>query len=253
MTKVPFRVGWARNTEHDSLFSDNFRRIMLFYVFESPCPLVSSSGRSLQERGWKKDVWKKGELRLALLNIADLVPGVNFRKAKHTVDITSCYDAVHLGAGFPKNCITESIAFYYRKGPDILDVWFHIRCALAHGRFAIYKRGGEVLYAFESIKKVKDEWTSRARMILNERTLVGWIDAVDGKEELLEQKKSIAEKSLSDEIISLIRESPMSNKKMIAAHFQNQKGLVERVVAHLSKTGVIRFDQSKHIWVCLSK
>ena len=56
----------------DSYADDVRKEIILFYVINTPCTELSSSGIALTEYGWSKDVWKNDKLKNVLFNIAGL-------------------------------------------------------------------------------------------------------------------------------------------------------------------------------------
>lgn len=60
----------------------------------------------------------------------------------------------------------------------VLSAFFHIRNALAHGRFEIKKHGNFLYYYFEDVQRDKDGSKLTARMVLKEKTLLNWIDLI---------------------------------------------------------------------------
>lgn len=74
--------GWIKRKIPESFNTDELKRIVLFFVINTPCTDLSSRALSVQSYGWKKDVWKKGKLREKILSVADLKSKQNFFTAK---------------------------------------------------------------------------------------------------------------------------------------------------------------------------
>ena len=54
-------------------------------------------------------------------------------------------------------------------------MFYAIRCAFAHGSFAIHKYKNQTYYVLEN----KDNGVLKARMVLKEETLIKWIEIVE--------------------------------------------------------------------------
>lgn len=132
--------GWIKKQIDASYKDDYLKRIILFFVINTPCVDLSSSSISMQNYGWKKDIWKKGELRKRLLSVADLKQKQTFFTVKKTDELRETFERAGLSKGFHKSRDTERLAIYKPcRYNDFLAVCYHIRNAFAHGRFAMYK------------------------------------------------------------------------------------------------------------------
>ena len=58
--------GWIKKKVPDSYADDDLRRIVLFYVINTPCLELSSSGLPLTSYGWSKKVWQTAALKNSL-------------------------------------------------------------------------------------------------------------------------------------------------------------------------------------------
>lgn len=72
--------GWVTNKKGIH-FSDNFQRIIEFYLFSTPCDLTSSSSHGMSGRNWGAKPWSKTKLRSYLLHIGGFTVGQNYCKA----------------------------------------------------------------------------------------------------------------------------------------------------------------------------
>ena len=76
--------GWIKRNKVDPEFGDdNLKRIILFYVFNTPCEQLSSSSIPLQNYGWSKTVWRNNTLKDQLFNVATLKRNETFVVAKN--------------------------------------------------------------------------------------------------------------------------------------------------------------------------
>ena len=85
-------------------------------------------------------------------------------------------------SSFPSNIAKERICIYDCKNNQFMSVFFHIRNAFAHGRFDFRALNDEEYYILEDVQKDKDCLKVSARMILKKRTLLNWMDIIEGGE-----------------------------------------------------------------------
>lgn len=65
--------GWVKRNRVPAEFGDDdLKRIILFYVFNTPCEQLSSSSIPLTAYGWPKTVWKNNVLKETLWSVAKL-------------------------------------------------------------------------------------------------------------------------------------------------------------------------------------
>ena len=118
--------------------SDLFK-IVTFFVFHSPCPELSSMGRSLSEYGWtapwKKPYYLNRQLRQAATNY-NLIYSANGYDA-----MESALEKAWLKDNFPSDYSSERISIYDNQSNQFLSVFYHLRNAFAHcWRLYIYFR-----------------------------------------------------------------------------------------------------------------
>lgn len=272
-------TAFAPNWVGDKLgmhFSDNFQRIVEFYVFSTPCTLVSSSvtGMNNSRRTWGDKPWNNTKLKHYLLRAAELKEGDNYIKAtgdkKRKSDnaiitpsnmqerIKSCGLNGHFHAKRDKNRI---VFIANGKSAEFSDVFYYIRCALAHGRFHIYE-GDDPIYVLEAAEKHKVEKEIRAlvkaRMVLKESTLLEWARIIDAGVTGLEALKHEEEKDVREQIIELIRSHPCVSKDNICDRLNATystvlyKKDIKAIIDALKNEGIIEYSPKQHYWILCS-
>lgn len=243
-----FKPGWIKN-KNEGLFEPNFQRILLFYLFSTPCDGVSSSGINLASYGWGKNIWINSKLKEILLEVAKLQDGKNYIKCKKLEEMTASFDGAGLNDGFHKRKFPERIAFYHDgKRNEFITILFYIRCALAHGRFEIYKTEGENVYVMEAIKLAPKGYSSRARMIFKESTLIRWIEILTTSSDKLEVLYSTLERNIQDAILHQLDTQTIRNKHELASQIDCEDCRVFTQLNKLRKSNMIIYDNRKRVW-----
>lgn len=249
-----FNPGWI--TTKDNLeISESFSEIIKFFIFGTPCENVSSSGIRMLDRGWKKDVWKNGNLRTYLLISADLYTDKTYKKVTKLSEMSSESTKIGLNNRFhTKREINKVLYYTDKKNTDILTIFYYIRCALAHGRFQIYKTTkDELVYVLESITKKRGtkDFTVKARMILHEKTLVNWIKIILEGEDNFKNKITEMNVKIQDKIKDIIKSNQLSKKDDITQFLDYDKNYLLNQFNYMIKSNVISYDKSKRIWLNL--
>ena len=247
---VPFSPGWVHKKD-SSTFTDAFSDIVNFYLFGTPCDSVSSSGRSMSDLGWKKDIWKAHDLREFLLSEAGLQTNVTYKKATKLDKMSETITAAGLSGNFHTRRTLNRVAFYSDGSRvDILTILYYIRCALAHGRFESYNYDGQMVYVLEAIKKKPstNEYFVRARMILSEATLLKWKDILTKGPQPFEEQKKRFQESVQDKIVQTIRENPIRKKNDLTTFLNYEENVIYNQLKELTEKGRTVYDPSKRIW-----
>lgn len=157
-----------------------FIRIITFFMFHSPVDNLSARQISLGEYSWKTP-WRKPyylnkQLKQVTNNYQLLFSSATFKKMDEALT------KADLISSFPSNIAKERICIYDCKNNQFMSVFFHIRNAFAHGRFDFRALNDEEYYILEDVQKDKDCLKVSARMILKKRTLLNWMDIIEGGE-----------------------------------------------------------------------
>lgn len=173
--------GWVkRNRVPVEFGDDDLKRIILFYVFNTPCEQLSSSSIPLQHYGWSKAVWQNNALKERLFNVAELKRNETFVVAKNVYDMKDACQIAKLADNFQNQRDVERIVIYKPVNySEFMAVFYHIRNALAHGRLAMYKHGEDIVFVLEDGVKKGDKFQVRSRMVLRKSTLLKWIEIIE--------------------------------------------------------------------------
>ena len=176
---------WLKWIAPEKFNDKDLFRIVVFFVFHSPCEGLSARGKLLTEYGWntpwKKPYWLNKQLRQASSNYELLFSASSYALMDKALDDANLKD------NFPSDLNRERIAIYDVKKNQFQSVFYHIRNAFAHGRLNMIDLNDECIFVFEDVRKAKKPNIS-ARMILRKSTLLKWIDLIEGGEK--EYKKA---------------------------------------------------------------
>lgn len=173
---------WINWIAPNSFEDKDLFRIVIFFVFHSPCENLSSMGRTLAEYGWsapwKKPYYLNKQLRQVASNYELLF------SAKGYNEMDAALEKADLKENFPCNFSHERICIYDNQGNQFLSVFYHLRNAFAHCRLNMVDVAGECVLILEDVQpnKNSDQLKVSARMILRKSTLLKWIDLIENGE-----------------------------------------------------------------------
>lgn len=257
--------GWVTNKKGIH-FSDNFQRIIEFYLFSTPCDLTSSSSHGMSGRNWGAKPWSKTKLRSYLLHIGGFTVGQNYCKATKgskkngTQSNMSDKLAVCQLNGVFQSLRDNRIVFLSSdKYAEFIDVFYYIRCSFAHGRFIVSEGKDEPVYIMESAimpkNKKETECKITARTVIKESTLIKWADVIDSGRSALETFKASEEQQIKDEIIDLIFDGQhLCQKQIIKQLYPSHSSVftkkdIKDAFDSLKKEERIVFSKKQGVWV----
>lgn len=164
-------------------------RIVIFYVFHSPCNGLSAMKKTLQEYGWNTPWRRPYKLNLQLKD-ASSNPNLIY-SAQSYENMTEALEKSNLADNFPSDFSTERICIHNSQNNQFLSVFYHIRNSLAHGRLNMVNYNKECIFVLEdgSIERKSGQFKVSARMILRKRTLLNWIEIIENGEKEIVLKK----------------------------------------------------------------
>lgn len=180
---------WIERRVPDNYADDGLKKIILFYVINTPCYKDSASSILISEYGWSDNVWQDGTLRKELFSVANLKKDKTLFVGKKLSDMKSVFEKAKMKKDFHKKREIEKIAFYKTsKYPnEMMSVFQHIRNSLAHGRLAMYAcDSDDVMFVLEDGIGNSTHFEVRSRMILKKSTLLKWIDIITAGPSALE-------------------------------------------------------------------
>jgi len=128
---------------------------------------------------------------------------------------------------------------------------YYIRCAFAHGRFEIYSNhNGSSTYVLEAITKKRgsSDYAVRARMILDEATLIDWAETIMGGSRGFNQRYSDLMPRIQNEIKVAIESNATCKKKDIADILPYESSLVFQQLNELKAAGLVFYNNSEKRW-----
>ena len=148
---------WIKKIPSEQLQDADFVRIVNFFVFHSPCKGLSAMGVSLAEYGWsnpwKSPFYLNKQLRQAATNYELLFSAQNRTTKKNQSAVENkeakkdmmemALEKSGLKDHFPHSFEKEVICFRNNKNNQFISAFYHIRNALAHGRFCIVSSHSE--------------------------------------------------------------------------------------------------------------
>lgn len=174
--------GWINWIAPDSFNDKDLFRIVIFFVFHSPCAHLSSMRKTLLEYGWtapwKNPYYLNRQLRQVASNYELLF------SAKGYDEMDVALEKADLKDTFPSDFSRERICIYDNQRNQFLSVFYHIRNAFAHCRLNMIDVDGECVFVLEDVQLNKncDQLKVSARMILRKSTLLRWIDLIENGE-----------------------------------------------------------------------
>lgn len=182
----PTWIDWIVPERFDDL---ELFRIVVFFVFHSPCVGTSSTpgspsamGRPIATYGWNEK-WgnprKQGTLNNILRNASS---NARFMfSAMGNNDMLQACEKANLYKDFPNETGVERAAFTISDKNQFLSLFRHIRNAFSHGRINMYEMAdGDLMFIFEDIgRKKSGKHPTSARILLRKTTLLRWIEIIE--------------------------------------------------------------------------
>lgn len=173
---------WLRWIAPEEFEDRELFRIVVFFVFHSPCSGLSSMGRSLASYGWNAP-WRKPYKLNCQLKQASTNYSLVF-SAESYDQLEDALEKANLGDDFTDDLITERIAIYDKNKNQFMSIFYHIRNSLAHGRMNMIDNNGDCIFIMEDVvpNRNSDRLKLSARMVLRKETLLNWIHIIEGGE-----------------------------------------------------------------------
>lgn len=147
-----------------------FGEVVDFYLFRTPCPGSSRLGRTFGDLGWtggkvnSLQAAMRGESSLGVRWVCDRAGSLPGHLARFNGEAGDA----------PREYAVYSKGSRDADGTKTRALFHGIRCALAHGGFRVYERGGEVWYDLENVHRGR----LRGAFRLRESTLLAWARTV---------------------------------------------------------------------------
>ena len=155
---------------------DDFKRIFVFYVINTPCKDLSARSIEFSKYGLDKNFGKNDKQRKYVFEMARLETNTTLKIAKNFSEMRDACQKTKLDDEFYNNFDVERIAAK-KNGNQFISILYHIRNAFAHGRFAIKqcRDGTDKMFIMEDLGRGRKV---SARMILKKSTLLRWMEII---------------------------------------------------------------------------
>lgn len=243
-----FHVHWMNSPEIIDFTNREFAKIFNFFVLETPCIRVSARGVSLQTWGWKEKPW---DLVKYLKEPLDKVLFGEERNLRMVGSANAMSDALaqfDMKEGF-YNFQTKSKAVFVRNSQrgmssEYMSLFYRVRNALAHGRFAIYRISpDDFIYVLEDgkLKKMNNEDSFRVtgRMVIKQSSFLNII-------ELIKQGPRTTN-NYEEEVLLAIRNGNFRKKSIINAVGLEDKEY-QQTMTSLKDKQIIAYDKKTQRW-----
>lgn len=248
---APHPPDWVKHTDIDEL-SDDWKKIIEFFVLYSPCENVSARGKPLSVYGWKdKNPPKEGYLYRRLMESANLVENTSYFTCNKQDEEKDLFSKAHLEADFMNYCNKNEVA-YLLNGNEVMCLFKTIRNGFAHGRFTFVNVGQSTYVAMENGVASAGFFEVKARLFLSKETLQKWINIVEN-ESAIEREQS--EKELTEKIkkiIDSVKQGDNKSAEAIASATGLPDGDVRKILNELKNSNNITYSRKASGWVLIS-
>ena len=167
---------WLNQPSPFEDMDDDWIKILVFYLFHVPVDGLSARGKTLAAFRWgeksKQEDYK--ELKSRLMKYSECFNAENFICVETYEKLIDALNNLDL-FDFPKDKSNARAVFRKTKSGENDSLLAHIRNALAHGRIAQHRIGGEMYIVLEDLERNK---AVSARMIIPKKTLLRWISII---------------------------------------------------------------------------
>lgn len=156
--------------------------IIQFFIIHSPCHGQSWKGISLVERGWKQKPWAspkylKEKLDKAVFGVEKRLLKMADSKEKMMEDVYSLDLNDNYYMHLDQQRMLYSIVRNAGCENEYMSLFYHIRNALAHGRFAMYpSKNNDITFVMEDGKQIgremDDHFEVSARIVIRKSSLL---------------------------------------------------------------------------------
>lgn len=206
----------------------------------------------MNRRGWNSKTLKSTQLRKFLLYEAGLEKNYNYKKVKRLSDMSQASIEIGIDGSFQSKRDKNYILFYSNnKNSEFNQIFYYIRCAIAHGRFQIYNSENIRYYVFEAVTKERgeDKYIVKARMVLKEETLLNWINMIEGGPNKLNMCwKNRRYSNLKKDILDIIKNNPHISRNNIIKKLQFPREEMKKYFDRLKTNGEIAYNREKKEW-----
>ena len=241
---------WLDTEIGTEYIDEGFMEILMFYVIYSPCPEFCTRGHTLQYYGWKKKPWNSNRYLKNKLNKGIFENNKKYFQAVRTLDaLSDALKKADLMEDFYRNIGHERVAFFDGEQNSYMSLFYHIRCALAHGRLAMYPTAekDDLVFVMENGSEKGKRFLVKGRMVLRKSTLLRWA-------RIIQAGPTEDEGWVLYEIYCLLCENNRLTMEQIAEELNESKNYVEKKMRILKDKNIIEYqNHGKNSWWNIDK
>lgn len=231
---------WLNTIVPPEYEDEDLLKIIMFFVFYSPCPGVSKRGIPLSAYGWKNKPWYSPEYLKNKLDKIIFGDGDRLFYMSSKKDFENMIRGKDFGEDFYlyrsnqriaiTNCGSENSSKY-------MSLFYHIRNSLAHGRLAMYPaKNGDIMFIMEDGEDVKgeeDKFEVKARIVILKSTLLNIIQRLKTAPE--------EEKNYEDDILLAIK-NKVNTKSKIIRELEIDSKIYDKTIYSLKEKSLIEYN-----------
>lgn len=244
------KATWLVGIEQ-SLFDEEIREIIKFFVMENPHPHISARRISLKDYGWDSErVPIGGYLQTKMMDVAGLVDNVSIFQGYGREEMKD----VFFNAGMHENFFNgreNRIALLVYDKNLIMSVFKHIRNAMAHCRFNITDADGEVFFVMENGLGNDNKFEVKSRMVLKKATLSQWINIIKNDSTIAKAAEDRENAKIDAKVLNVIKSIEVKKKDIIAETLDISLTVIEESLKRLKENDCIEYKSKQ--WVMKNK
>lgn len=223
---------------------EDTKKIIYFFVAETPCKDESARGKELSQYGWDTSTPPtNGEFEKALFTIAELTEENLFFESERE-KMKELFNKTGMTSTFYKK-LDGNFIVSLRNGNSVLEIFRHIRNSLAHLRFEIKNTGTETFFIFEDGTKFRRQFEVKARMILKKETLLKWIEWIKTGAEKFKEHLREKEAAIDNGIFEFVKNNDVKNLENIIKELKYEKKQVEDAVKRMKEQNKIEYKNKR--------
>lgn len=235
---VSMNPSWISSEDTEKHWKDNLSDIFLFYVVFCSCKQYATQGRTLDFYKWKKNPWSSKRYLKDNLDDAASKGFIKQRKMTEWYNVKSKLSAVGKANQEWYKSQSEFTVYSNVETNDYMSLFYHIRCALAHGRFNVFEHSGVKWYALENGVQKGKHFRVKARIVLKEETLLGWMKIITSGPQTSANKDSFA-------VINAMSHAPSITAQQLSNELEITENDVRSIIKELKKTVDLRYVRNK--------
>lgn len=159
-------------------------------------------------------------------------------------ELLELFHKAELEECFYEHIKTERAAFLKCENNEYMSLFHHIRCALAHGRIAMFEdsKNHDIIFVMENGSDKGKDFQVKARMVLRKSTLLRWAKIItDGPQE--------PEKDYHREVFQALLENNRLRRKDLVSMFQESEYAIDKALEYLKKSNlIVHQNHGKNSW-----